>query len=608
MARQGLVGDPAHAERLESRCDLPNEWPTRLVFHMQHHYRRSMLHSVVTAAELASLQTPVLTIHGTQDRNAPYGGGREWAASLPRARLLTLEGVAHATHAEVDLLSILETFLSGTWPEGSERARSAADGQRSQLLAWDLLRQALAHHAPEGLTEGRALRIEWRGALRPRSQARTSEPPFEPTFPVTREATIGPQRRRLELVEEVRWPSFVSRFRSVVTPEDAFDVDLDTGAVSPPFREPEELFADVLIGLPPLVLSEILQDGPGSLRFEGVVEIDGQALHAVSALYRGERWDLLLEPEGALVSVGRMVDETMLGDTYETVRFAGATEHAGLRLPTRAERRLDGVGLVSELELVSASWTEVAPARFSRPSVEGSVEPDPATSSSTASAEALETLSPGVFLAPVPGRPDYQSLVVEREDHLVLVEAPIDEEATGALLTRVAERFPGKAIRWVVSTHHHFDHAGGVPTALASGAALVTTPGNVAFFRRAMTAPRTLAGGSQSDRSPEIHSVEDAWAIPGGSPEIEVLRVEPNEHAAEMIAVYLPESGLLFQGDLVRFPLAANELYRPQASSLVELIAAHGLAVDRISGVHGEVGDPASLREWVEAHEPGPSR
>jgi pimeloyl-ACP methyl ester carboxylesterase len=38
---------------------------------------------------------PVLTIHGTKDRNAPYGSGREWAFNLPNARLLTIKGGAH---------------------------------------------------------------------------------------------------------------------------------------------------------------------------------------------------------------------------------------------------------------------------------------------------------------------------------------------------------------------------------------------------------------------------------------------------------------------------------------------------------------------------------
>ena len=146
LQRRGLVGDPAVAESLESDCDLPNEWPTRLAFHMQHHFLGSMVSAVVTPVEVATLHLPVLTLHGTLDRNAPYGGGREWAASLPGARLLTMEGMAHAMHEETDLVPILSTFLAGGWPDGVEVVEPAADGQRSQLQAWDLLRAASEAH------------------------------------------------------------------------------------------------------------------------------------------------------------------------------------------------------------------------------------------------------------------------------------------------------------------------------------------------------------------------------------------------------------------------------------------------------------------------------
>ena len=42
-----------------------------------------------------AVRVPVLTIHGTWDRNAPYAAGREWAMTLPDARLITVERAAH---------------------------------------------------------------------------------------------------------------------------------------------------------------------------------------------------------------------------------------------------------------------------------------------------------------------------------------------------------------------------------------------------------------------------------------------------------------------------------------------------------------------------------
>lgn len=602
LARKGLVGDPSNAKRIASRCHLPNEWPTRLVFHMQHHFLESMLHSVITPVDLADLELPVLTIHGTKDRNAPYGSGREWAASLPGARLSTMEGMAHAVHYEIDLTPTLETFFGGAWPAGVETVEPATDGQRSQLQAWDFAHRALALHAPDGVPAQRALDIEWRGTLRPRSQSRTSEPPFEPPFPVRWKAILGAERRRLALVEELEWPNFLSRHRSIVTPVEAFDVDLGSGVVTPSFREPDELLARIVRYLPPLLLAEILRQTPGSLRFGGVVEIDGERFHALSASHRGTRLDLLVATDGALAGWSRMVSETMLGDAYETVRFYGVKVAAGLRLPTRITRRLATIGVLADLELVSVSLGDLDPRLLERPADPGLRQPvggtdraAPATSGTTSPTE----LAPGVFLFSVPGNPDYRSLVVERPDHLVLVEAPVGEEATGALLEELSERFPDKPLRWVVATHHHFDHSGGVPKALESGATLVTTPGNTAFFRRAVVGPETLNRRLEPREPPKIVTVHESRSLPGGAPHVEVLRLEPTPHATEMIAVYLPDAKLLFQGDLVRFPLAADEPLRPQVRALWNLVASGTRDVDRIAGVHGDVGTAEQLRERI---------
>ena len=100
--------------------------------------------------------------------------------------------------------------------------------------------------------------------------------------------------------------------------------------------------------------------------------------------------------------------------------------------------------------------------------------------------------------------------------------------------------------------------------------------------------------------NPQIQAVEDSWSIPGGAPTVDALRVPANEHAAEMLVVFLPESGILFQGDLIRFPINPEEPFRPHTTALLDLIEERNLAVESIAGVHGEAGDVPTLREWIE--------
>jgi pimeloyl-ACP methyl ester carboxylesterase len=123
VTRVGLFGDPARAAALDSPCDQPNEWPVNLARHFQFHFGSLQAHPPFGPEELKRVGMPVLTVHGTRDRNAPYGGGREWALRLPDARLLTVEGAGHHLSGEAQqvVLPALAAFFAGGWPEAAEK-------------------------------------------------------------------------------------------------------------------------------------------------------------------------------------------------------------------------------------------------------------------------------------------------------------------------------------------------------------------------------------------------------------------------------------------------------------------------------------------------------
>jgi pimeloyl-ACP methyl ester carboxylesterase len=123
VTRVALVGDPSHVTRLNQNiCSMPNEWPTHLSTHFGRQFT-SIQNLRLDKAEVARIAQPVLTIHGTWDRNAAYGGGREWAMTIPNARLVTVEHAAHCSWADdPDLVfGAIETFLNGAWPAEAEK-------------------------------------------------------------------------------------------------------------------------------------------------------------------------------------------------------------------------------------------------------------------------------------------------------------------------------------------------------------------------------------------------------------------------------------------------------------------------------------------------------
>jgi pimeloyl-ACP methyl ester carboxylesterase len=123
--QQRMVGDPGHANRIASPCEMKNEWPIHLWAHFE-----ALLASDraldIPKESVVKLTSPVLTIHGRKDRNAPYGGGREWDMLLPNARLISIEGAAHMSWVEFPgiVFPAVELFLSGQWPDEAEVVKS----------------------------------------------------------------------------------------------------------------------------------------------------------------------------------------------------------------------------------------------------------------------------------------------------------------------------------------------------------------------------------------------------------------------------------------------------------------------------------------------------
>ena len=123
--QQRMVGNPANAGRIPSPCDMPNEWP----IHLWAHFRPLMASDQalgIPTDSIAKVTVPVLTIHGRKDRNAPYGGGREWDLLLPNARLITIDGAAHMSWVEFPevVFPAIDVFLNGQWPPHADLVTS----------------------------------------------------------------------------------------------------------------------------------------------------------------------------------------------------------------------------------------------------------------------------------------------------------------------------------------------------------------------------------------------------------------------------------------------------------------------------------------------------
>jgi len=119
--RHFLVGDPAKIDRIRSSCEYENEQP-KYLWHTLKLLNASLEKVSILPKDLKAATMPVLIVHGTKDRNAAYTGARTWAKSFPYARLLSVDGAAHAVLWEDNelVMNAIRTFVLGAWPPEAE--------------------------------------------------------------------------------------------------------------------------------------------------------------------------------------------------------------------------------------------------------------------------------------------------------------------------------------------------------------------------------------------------------------------------------------------------------------------------------------------------------
>jgi glyoxylase-like metal-dependent hydrolase (beta-lactamase superfamily II) len=194
----------------------------------------------------------------------------------------------------------------------------------------------------------------------------------------------------------------------------------------------------------------------------------------------------------------------------------------------------------------------------------------------------------------------HNSVLVEARDHLILVEAPLYDGRALAVIAKAKELVPGKPIRHVVNSHHHFDHAGGLRAAAAEGATLVTSAMAKPYFERLFAQPNRVAPDAlaRSGRAVSIVGVDGKLMLGDADRAVEVHEMQGSIHSLGFLMVWLPKERLLIQADAYTpGPAGAPPPPVPNANNvnLVANIERLKLDVDRILPLHSRVVPVAEL-------------
>ncbi len=294
---------------------------------------------------------------------------------------------------------------------------------------------------------------------------------------------------------------------------------------------------------------------------------------------------VVIDAAGLVSRVDSTVPDPVLGDTavvtnYSDYRDAGG----GVKFPMRVRQTMGGYPVLD----LTVKEVQANPAL-------AIVVPDAARNQ--AERVTADKVAEGVWFI---GGGSHNSVAIEQSDHMVLVETPLNDARSQAVIDQVKQLVPGKPIRFVVNSHAHFDHAGGVRAAVAEGATIVTQAANAAFFERALAQSNSVRPDrlAQSGRKALLRSVADRLDLGDPTRPIELHRIADSVHGESFLMVYLPREKLLIEADAYT-PAAAGtpppSPPNPNHLNLVDNIERLKLAVERILPLHGRVVPVAEL-------------
>jgi len=273
------------------------------------------------------------------------------------------------------------------------------------------------------------------------------------------------------------------------------------------------------------------------------------------------------------------IDNDVLGDMEVEGVYLQYQDFNGLKFPSTVIQKQGGfTTLILIVDNVKANGTvNVQPAQ-----TQAAPAAQPVTVQTEKIADGIYYLKGGT----------HHSVLVEFADHVVVIEAPQNEARSLAVMAEVKKLVPNKPIRYLVNTHHHFDHSGGLRTYVDAGVTIITDEINKAFYEKALSAPRTLNPDrlSQSKKKPVIETFKEKKELTDGTRTLQLFHLADSPHNDGILMAYLPKEKILVEVDVYTPPnpgAALPATPNPATVNLVANVEKLKLDVERILPLHG---------------------
>jgi glyoxylase-like metal-dependent hydrolase (beta-lactamase superfamily II) len=359
----------------------------------------------------------------------------------------------------------------------------------------------------------------------------------------------------------------------------------------------------------PFIVMEMKRH-PDRVTATGDQSVAGKTYPAVQ--YRDDycAYIVMFDPATNLPARVRTMDwDALEGDSTYDTEYSDWRDVAGAKIAFHALYTLNGMK-VAEMKLSSVMANPVLPpATFSIPQAMLTAAAKPASASMTPyqwiirrqfsgfyydsdakytdDLDALKLVDVASNVSQTQGG-THNTLFIATNTYLIAVEAPNDDGQAIQSIEMAKKRYPGKPIRYLILTHHHVDHVGGMRTYAAEGATIVMAKEDGDYFRKALARPETLnPDAPKKTFTPKVIEVNGKWSVNDGGREVDAYMVE-NPHAGDMLIVYVPDAKLGIVTDLYvpGAPVSPNA----NVTALVKGVDKWGIKPERFAGGHGSVG------------------
>jgi glyoxylase-like metal-dependent hydrolase (beta-lactamase superfamily II) len=293
-----------------------------------------------------------------------------------------------------------------------------------------------------------------------------------------------------------------------------------------------------------------------------------------------------INDRGMIEKVETRIDNALLGDMPIVASYTDYRSFGDLKFPVKTLETQGGFPVL-DLTITDAKRDvpaniELRPAQNNNPNRVG-----------------IEQPAPGVYFL----TGTHNSVAVGFDGYVVVIEATLNEVRSKAVIAEVNRLFPNLPIRYLINTHQHIDHAGGLRTYAARGATIITDQSNKTYYENVLRLPHTLHPDelALSGRKAAFEGVNEKRTLTDGKHVIELYHLSNALHADGMLIAYLPHEKIVIEADeYTAGPAntAATSVANTLATALVENLERLKLDYETILGLHGR---QAAKRELLQA-------